>query len=160
MCGSHEAFTNVKEGALSQFLFFGGCFGLWPRYQFPSPTSLRLSFLPQKREISNCCPVCFTRGYAESMTVKMLLGIHTGLLALPLLAFFLTRCLLLLGWLLLLVWGVCLLSIFPAASLTSWLACVHESLFIKLLYIVLNKHIKETFRMSLAEQMNKNRWAI
>lgn len=60
-----------------------------------------------------------------------------------------------------LAWDVCLLSVFSAASLTSWLACVHESLFIKLLYIVLlNKHIKETFRMSLAEQMNKNRWDI
>lgn len=50
------------------------------------------------------------------------------------------------------VWDVCLLSVLPAASLTSWLAYVHRSLFIKLVDIVLNKHIKETFWMSLAEQ--------
>lgn len=47
----------------------------------------------------------------------------------------------------------------PAALLTSWLAYIYQNLFIKLAYIVL-KHIKKTFWMSLAEQMNRNRWAI
>ena len=53
------------------------------------------------------------------------------------------------------VWDVCLLFIFPAASLTSRLAYVYQSPFIKLVYEVLNKQIKEMFWMSLSEQTNR-----
>lgn len=149
-----------KEGTSRQFLLCGGCFGLCSWCWLP-PQLFWASVSSNKKKrfkMTACLLYRGSWGWAEGRIVKC-----PGALAScpgPISACCLPCKVLAASRLVCESEMSAYFPCSPAALLTSWLAYVYQNLFIKLAYIILNKHIKKTFWMSLAEQMNRNRWAI